>query len=160
MKELNEFELNEHYKTILDLGFEVKVKTYANNRGIMSLVRCIDKKPIYSVDIKTNGRGTARIMRLLPTTRPLTHLDISLSHLAKFAEDYDATTVRSLSLPGRRLQTKNFVSVFNEANRLHSEEAYAAVAEHLTKDSSAPFSTLIAVYSNEIVNILREQEQG
>jgi hypothetical protein len=158
MRELSDYELNEHYKTIKDLGYEVSVKTYKDNRGVMNLVDSLTKKSIYNVEIKTNGRGTSRIMQLLPTTRPLTHLDIALSSLAKFAEDYEATVVRSLSLP-RRLNAKTFTSVLNEVTRKHGSEAYEKVLERLSVDPKTPFSTLIQVYSSELVNIVSGQEQ-
>lgn len=159
MREIRDYELNEHYKTIRDLGYEVSVKTYKENKGIMSLVDRLSKKAIYSIEIKTNGRGTSRIMDLLPTARSLTHLDIALSSLAKFGEDYDATVVRSFSLP-RRLNAKTFTSVFNEANRSFGVAAYEKVLRHLSEDPKAPFSTLIAVYSLELVNIISEQEKS
>ena len=160
MTDFNDFELNEHYKTIRDLSYEVTVKTYANNKGVMSLVDNLSKKPIYSVDIKTNGRGTSRIMHLLPTVRPLTHLDLALSSLAKFAEDYDATIVRRLSLPSRRLHTKTFTSVFNQAIREHKEVAYNKVLEHLSENPKASFSTLVAEFCYDLISHIKTKEQS
>lgn len=159
MKELSEYELNEHYKVLRDLGYELHVKTYARNTGILSLVDSMTKKKIYSVDVKTNGRGTKAILSILPTTRELTHLDLGLSALAKFAQDYDATILRSLSLPCRANPTKTFASVYNNAVREHGHIAFECVKDHVEQDPAAPFSTLVAVFSVELVSHLKQQEQ-
>lgn len=158
MKELTDYELNEHYKVLRDLGFEVRVKTYAKNKGTLSLVDSNTKKEIYSVEVKTNGRGTSAIMAILPTTRELTHLDLGLSALARFAQDYDATVLRSLSLPGRDRSDKTFVATYNETLRQHGRSAHECVKEHLTTNPNAPFSTLLAVFSYELVTHISEQE--
>lgn len=158
MKQLTDYELNEHYKVLRDLGFEVKVKTYAKNTGTLTLVDSNTKKSIYSVEVKTNGRGTSAIMAILPTTRELTHLDLGLSALARFAQDYDATVLRSLSLPGRSKAERTFAAGYNEAVRQHGQVAHEKVKEHMTDNPAAPFSTLFAVFSYELVTHISEQE--
>ncbi|MGF6276404.1 hypothetical protein ABIB38_004818 [Massilia sp. UYP11] len=158
MKQLTDYELNEHYKVIRDLGFEVRVKTYAKNTGTLTLVDSNTKKGIYSVEVKTNGRGTSAIMAILPTTRELTHLDLGLSALARFAQDYDATILRSLSLPGRGKFEKTFASGYNEVVRQHAHEAHEKVKEHLDGNPEAPFSTLFAVFSYELVTQISAKE--
>ena len=158
MKKFTDYELNEHYTTIRDLGYEVQVKTYAKNTGSLTLVDRVTKKKIYSVDVKTNGRGTKAILEVLKTTRELTHLDLGLSALARFAQDYDATVLRSLSLPGRDRCDKSFVAAYNETLRQYGRAAHECVKEHLISNPTAPFSTLVAVFSYELVNQINEQE--
>lgn len=158
MKELTDYELNEHYKTIRDLGYEVQVKTYAKNTGVLALVDSVTKKKIYSVDVKTNGRGTKAILEGLKTSRELTHLDLGLSALARFAQDYDATVLRSLSLPGRDRSQNSFVATYNKTLRQYGRSAHECVKEHLSSNPNAPFSTLLAVFSYELVNQINEQE--
>lgn len=158
MKELTDYELNEHYKTIRDLGYEVQVKTYAKNTGSLTLVDSVTKKKIYSVEVKTNGRGTKAILEVLKTTRELTHLDLGLSALARFAQDYDATVLRSLSLPGRDKSQKTFVAAYKETVRQYGRSAQERVKEHLTSNPNAPFSTLLAVFSYELVTQINSQE--
>jgi len=158
MKQLTDYELNEHYKVLRDLGYEVKVKTYAKNTGVLTLVDSATKKSIYSVDVKTNGRGTSAIMAILPTTRELTHLDLGLSALARFAQDYDATVLRSLALPGRSKLEKTFAVAYNETLRQHGHVAHECVKEHLSGNPEAPFSTLFAVFSYELVTQISAKE--
>lgn len=158
MKELTDYELNEHYKVLRDLGFEVRVKTYAKNKGTLSLIDSNTKREIYSVEVKTNGRGTSAIMAILPTTRELTHLDLGLSALARFAQDYDATVIRSLSLSSRSKADKTFAAGYNEAVRQHGKVAHERVKEHISDNPEAPFSTLLAVFSYELVTQINAQE--